>query len=134
MKHDQIIRAKRGAALMEFVMCLPVLLVITLGTLETCRMIYLRQSLKLAAYECARLAIVPGVDSQMVQDQCDVFLLGRGIRGYTFTCTPADPKDAIYGELVTTNVSMKAESNAIVGAWFYRGKTLSESVSIMAEY
>ncbi|EMI47279.1 hypothetical protein RRSWK_00285 [Rhodopirellula sp. SWK7] len=97
-------------------------------------MIYLRQSLKLAAYECARLAIVPGVDAGMLQDQCDVFLMGRKIQGYQFSCSPADPKDAQFGETITTTVSMSAESNAIVGAWFYQGKTLTESVSIMAEY
>ncbi|WP_044250445.1 TadE/TadG family type IV pilus assembly protein [Rhodopirellula sp. SWK7] len=127
-------KLRRGAALIEFVVCLPVLLAISLGTLETCRMIYLRQSLKLAAYECARLAIVPGVDAGMLQDQCDVFLMGRKIQGYQFSCSPADPKDAQFGETITTTVSMSAESNAIVGAWFYQGKTLTESVSIMAEY
>lgn len=119
---------------MEFVVCLPVLLAISFGTLDTCRMLYLRQSLKIAAYESARLAIVPGIDAAAVQDQCDVILLSRGIQGYTFTCTPNDPKAAKFGELITTTVTAEAEKNAIVGAWFYQNKVLSESVSIMAEY
>lgn len=134
MGHRQPKRLRRGGAMVEFALCLPVLLAIAFGSIETCRMIYLRQSIKLAAYECARLAIVPGIDAQTLQDQCDVFLLGRGIDGYEFNCSPADPKTAAFGETITTTVSMKAETNALVGAWFYQGRVLSESVSIMAEY
>ncbi len=96
-------------------------------------MLYLRQSLKIAAYECARLAIVPGISAEDVQDQCDVFLTGRKIKNYTLTSNPVDPTSARYGELLTMTVQVPAKENALVGSWFYANKVFSESVTIMAE-
>ena len=97
-------------------------------------MIYVRQSLKIAAYECARLAIVPGATSTNLQSQCDLILLGRNIRGYRLTCVPEDPKSLKYGDFFKTTIQIAAQDSAIVGTWFYRNKVFTESVTIMAEY
>jgi hypothetical protein len=125
---------RAGAAMIEFAICMPIFFLIVMGTIETCRMIYLRQSLKLAAYECARVGIMPGMTPAVLQDQCDVILGGRRIRNYQFSCIPANPADLKFGQLFTTTVVVSAEENALVGAWFYQAKMLSESVSIMAEH
>ena len=45
---------KRGIAAVEFAVIAPVFFLILLGTIETCTMIFLQQSLKIAAYEAAR--------------------------------------------------------------------------------
>ena len=50
---------KQGAAAVEFAIVLPVFVLILLGSIETCTMIFLQQSLEMAAYEGARVAIVP---------------------------------------------------------------------------
>ncbi|MEO1526341.1 MAG: TadE/TadG family type IV pilus assembly protein [Planctomycetota bacterium] len=125
---------RRGAALVEFALCLPLFLIIGFGTLETCRMLYLRQSLKIAAYEAARIAIVPEVDADAVEAQCDLILSGRNIADYEFSCVPADPNTAGFGEVITVTASVDAASYAIVGGWFYQGEVVTQSVSIMAEY
>lgn len=122
-----------GAAMIEFAICMPVFFILAMGTIETCRMMYLRQSLKLAAYECARVGIMPGATRDLLQDQCDVILRGRQVRNYEFSCSPADPADIQFGELFTTTITASAEANALVGAWFYQKKILSESVVIMGE-
>ena len=124
----------RGAAMVEFAVCLPVFFLIAMATIETCRMIYLRQSLKIAAYECARLAIMPGVLPVDVQDLADVILLGRRIEHYTVDLQPGDPSTAQYEELVTVTVQAPSSENALSGDWLYGDSTLSESVSIMMEY
>ena len=123
-----------GAAMIEFAICMPVFFLIAMGTIETCRMIYLRQSLKLAAYECARVGIMPGMTPDVLQAQCDVILGGRRIRNYQFSCVPPNPANLKFGDLFKTTVTVSAEENALVGAWFYQSKLLSESVSIMAEH
>ena len=97
-------------------------------------MIYLRQSLKLAAYESARVGILPEITTTSIQDQCDVILLGRNIKNYTLTCTPADPSTLEFGQLFTTTVKAPAAENALIGAWLYGSQTVSESVAIMVEY
>lgn len=125
---------RRGAAMIEFAICMPIFFLITMGTIETCHMIYLRQSLKIAAYESARLGIVPEMTRETLQDQCDVLLQRRNIRSYQFSCSPDNPAMLEYGELFTTTVQAPASANALVGSWFYQDKTFSESVSIMAEH
>ncbi|MCS7471041.1 pilus assembly protein [Stieleria sp. ICT_E10.1] len=127
-------RRRKGAAMIEFAVCLPVFLLITFATLETCRMIYLRQSLKLAAYESARLGILPDIAPASLQDQCDVILLGRGIENYTLSHTPSDLSALEFGNLLVTTVEAPAAENALIGSWLYGGQTVSESVTIMAEY
>ncbi|QEG00296.1 TadE-like protein [Stieleria maiorica] len=120
--------------MIEFAVCLPVFLLITMGTIETCRMIYLRQSLKIAAYECARLAVVPGITPADLQDQCDVILLGRNIKNYALNCTPSDPSSLDYGEMFVSTVDAPASENALLSTWIYGSASVSESVSIMIEY
>ena len=131
-KHSRKSR-RAGAAMIEFAICMPVFFLIAMGTIETCRMIYLRQSLKLAAYECARVGIMPGMTPDVLQSQCDVILGGRRIHNYQLVCTPPNPADLKFGELFKTTVNVSAQENALVGAWFYQNKILSESVTIMAE-
>lgn len=97
-------------------------------------MIYLRQSLKIAAYECARLAIVPGTTQQNLTDQCDLILLGRKINGYQFSCAPTDPAILAYGDLFKVTIQIAAKESSLVGTWFYQNKIFTESVTIMAEY
>ncbi len=125
---------RRGAAMVEFAICLPVFFLITMGTIETCRMIYLRQSLKLAAYESARVGIIPTVTIDTMKDQCILVLENRKIAGYEFSCNPPNLEDLQMGDLLTVTIAIPAEPNALVGSWFYTKKTISASVSIMAEY
>lgn len=127
-------KARRGAALVEFTVCLPLFLVIVLATVETCRMIYLQQSLKLAAYECARLGITPDATYDTLQLQCDLLLQGRGLENYTFSIDPMDPSELEYEDNLTVSVSIPASEATILGSFFYQGKTVTESVTIMAEY
>lgn len=120
--------------MIEFAICMPVFFLIATGTIETCRMIYLRQSMKLAAYECARVGIMPGVKPDVLQSQCDVILGGRSIRNYQLSCVPANPADLKFGELFKTTVTVPADDNSLIGTWFYQKLILSESVAIMAEH
>lgn len=125
---------RAGAALVELAICLPVFVLITFATIESCRMIYVRQSAKIAAYECARVGILPGVTADAMRDQCDLILDGRNIRSYVFSCDPADPSLLKYGDILTTRVQVSCKDNALIGSWFYRNKQLNETVSIMAEW
>ena len=119
--------------MVEFAVCLPVFFLIAMGTIETCRMIYLRQSMKIAAYECARLGITPEITVETIEDQCDVILLGRNINNYEMTLDPADPATLQFGELFTVTIEAPVSENALVGTWFYSDTTIAKSVSIMAE-
>lgn len=127
-------RTRRGAALVEFAICLPVFVLIVMATVETCRMIYLTQSIKIATYECARLGITPEATVDVLQTQCDLILEGRGLENYTMTIEPSDPSTLKYEDLFTVTISIPASEAALVGSFFFQDKIFTESSTIMAEY
>ena len=53
----------KGAAIMELAVCLPLLVTLTMATVEACAMIYLKQTLKIAAFEGARIGLIPSSGS-----------------------------------------------------------------------
>ncbi len=134
VKRPERHRPRRGAAMVELALCLPLFFLITMATVETCRMLYVRQSTKIAAYECARLGIIPGIEKQSLIDQCDLILQGRGIRGYQFSFSPEDLTTLHYGDLFSVTIQTAADQNDLVGGWFFQGKMFTETVTIMAEY
>ncbi len=125
---------RRAAAMVEFAVISPLFFAITLGTVEICRMIYLRQSIKITAYECGRLAITPGVTPEHLQTQADLLLSGRRLHGYSLTVDPPDPSTLQFGDLATVSVSIDIAANSLMGNWFIRDPVLTESVTLMGEY
>ena len=53
----------RGTALAEIAVCLPIIVLLAFASIEACTMIYLKQSLTIAAYEGGRTAVTPGATS-----------------------------------------------------------------------
>lgn len=125
---------RRGAALVELAVILPVLVLIFFATIEACGMINLEQSLKVAAYEATRVALVPGTTAGNVTAAGNQVLDDRRVKSGTVTVTPSDIAGAPYGAYIRVTVSAPAKGNSIVGGWFFGGKTLSSSVEMMKEY
>lgn len=125
--------ARQGAALVEFAVILPVLVLMFFGTVEACSMINLEQSLKVAAYEATRVALVPGTNSGNVSAAANQVLSDRRIAGGTVSMSPSDPSGAPTGSYISVTVSAPAAGNSLVGAWFYGGRTLSSTVQMMKE-
>lgn len=127
-------KERNGAAIVEFALFLPLFFMITMATIETCRVLYLRQSLTIAAYECARLGVIPGMTLETLEFQCDSIVNGRDIHNVKLTVEPPDLSGLHYGDPLTVTVEAKVDDNAILGTWFYRGRTLRETVVILGEY
>ncbi len=127
-------KKRSGAALIEFAFCMPLFFAITMGTIEVCRLLYLKQSIKIAAYECARLGIIPGMPPEGLQAQCDAILVPRGIKGYVFNFSPSNLGSLKYGDILTTTIEVPLDQNDLMGSWFYRQRNIVSTVAIMAEY
>ena len=125
---------RRGAAMIELALFLPLFFMITMATVETCRVLYMRQSLTIASYECARLGIVPGMNRDALDAQCNVILQGRKIKGAVMTTVPKSLDALRYGDTLAVTITVGLDDNALLGTWFYRGRTLTETTTIMAEY
>lgn len=124
---------KLGAAVIELAVCLPLLVLIAMATVEACSMIYLKQSLKVAAYEGARVGVVDSATAGNVTAQCDLILTGRDVQQFTITLNPADPAAVPPGDFFRVTCSAPCVPNSLIGGWFYQGLEFSEFVEIMAE-
>lgn len=127
-------RKRRGAALIEFAICLPPLALIVFGTIEACEMIFLKQSVTIAAYEGVRTAIVPEVESGSVGVVVQQILDDRGVQNATFTVDPADIIFALPGEYISVEVSAPVNGNSGFSTFFTSGSVVTGRIEMMKEF
>jgi len=126
-------RTARGLAATELAVCLPIVVLLVVATMEACSAVFLKQSLTVAAYEGVRTALVPGVTAGNVQATCNQILSDRKVRGASVTVKPADIASLKAGDFVDVTVSAPCVSNSVVPTAFYRGRMLSATASMMIE-
>ena len=125
--------ARRGVAATELAICMPVIVLIVIATIEACAMIFLQQSLSVAAYEGARVSLTPGVEAKNVVYQCELILDDRGVQGSTVEVTPSNIPNAKEGSWITVQTSTPFAQNSLVGGWLFGNRTLSAEVQMMKE-
>jgi Flp pilus assembly protein TadG len=127
-------RLSRGVAATELAVCLPIVVLLVVATIEACSMIFLKQSLSVAAYEGVRTAITSGATAAKVQSTCNQILSDRHVKGATVTVNPVNIGAAVPGSYVDVTVTAPCAGNSVVPLQFYRGKTLSTTASMMVEF
>ncbi len=127
-------RRRSGTAVVELAAVLPVFVLLLLGTIETCNMIFLQQSLKIAAYEGARITIVPATDQSDVDSAVSGLLAARRVNGAKVTVTPSNFQNAPYGSFIRVDVSAPCNSNTSFALRFYGSKKLTGTVEMMKEF
>ncbi|MGB7343548.1 MAG: TadE family protein [Pirellulaceae bacterium] len=125
--------SRRGVAVVELAVCLPVIVFLLLATIEACVMLQIQQNAAITAYEGARIGIMPGADASVVQLQCGMLLDDRGIENYTILTSPSDLSSMEVGDQLTVTVEIDCSANSVIGGTFIDGKTISESVVMKAE-
>lgn len=71
--------SRRGVAAVEFAIMLPVLIVLMIGTIEFCQLIYLREKALLAAHEGARVAIKRSATTALAREAVTDYLALRRV-------------------------------------------------------
>ena len=127
------LRNTRGVAAAELAVCLPIVVLLVIATIEACSAIFLKQSLTVAAYEGVRTALVEGATASNVQSACDQVLTDRKIEGAVVKVSPLDIASLKSGEYVDVTVTAPCSENSVVPANFYRGRSLSATASMMIE-
>jgi Flp pilus assembly protein TadG len=125
---------RSGIAVIELAVIIPVFMLILLGTIEACAMIFLQQSLEIASYEAARVTIVPKTGTQDVADAVDTILVPRRVHGYNVSVTPVDCQNAPYGTFIRVDVSASCQANSLFPTMFYGSQSLTGTVSMMKEF
>ncbi len=124
---------RRGVAATEFAVCLPVIVLLVLGMIECCTMIFLKQSLTVAAYEGIRTALEDRAVSTDVRRTSQQILTQRRVQGGTIAVNPANIPAVPTGQYITVTVSAPAARNSVIPGSFFRGRTLSATATMMKE-
>jgi hypothetical protein len=118
----------------ELAVCLPIVVLLVIATVEACSAVFLKQSLTVAAYEGVRTAIVPGATEKDVQAACDEVLKDRNVRRAKVTVKPSDIAALSPGDYVNVTVTAPCAANAVVPLNFYRGRRMKAKASMMIEF
>jgi len=125
---------RSGAAVVEFAVTLPVLVLILLATLEACSMIYVTQTLQIASYEATRVALVPKSTKAQVEFAATRILSDRRVKNAVIKITPLDFANAPIQSFIRIDITAPANNNAVVSPMFFKDKNLQASCSMMKEY
>ncbi|MBC7966491.1 MAG: pilus assembly protein, partial [Fuerstia sp.] len=85
---------RSAVAAVELAIVLPVLMALVVGVVESCNLIYIKQSLTISAYEGARAAIVKGMVVSDINDRSNQILADRKITNATILISPNPPSTA----------------------------------------
>jgi Flp pilus assembly protein TadG len=126
-------RKTRGVAAAELAVCLPVVVLLVVATIEACSAVFLRQSLTVAAYEGVRTALVEGATPTSITDTCNQILKDRRVQGGKVAVKPSNIAALGPGDYVDVTVTAPFDANSVVPNMFYRGRSLSANASMMIE-
>ena len=119
-------KKRRGAALVEFAIVFPLVLLIFAGMIEISRVLLLQHSADTASYEGARSAMVPGATVGEATQAARDLLLAAGLKSATVTVTPLVITEAT--PLITVRVEIPISPNAWISpSWFKESKVVSET-------
>ena len=123
-------RHRKAAAVAELAVCLPAIVLLAMGAIECCTMIFLRQSLHITAYEGVRVAIKDTTDSTQVWDRCQRIIAEREINGSSVLITPAATELVPRGTPISVQVSAPCAANNILPLQFFGGQMSATATMI----
>lgn len=124
---------RTGAAVVEFAVLLPVMILLVFGSIEMANGIFLKQAISVSAYEGARAGSRSGGTEAEVKSRISEVLTSRGIKNQTVTISPSLTGIA-RGTKVTVTVSVPpSELGTAIPLAFLKTKTFSRSVSMVRQ-
>lgn len=129
-------RSRRGVATVEFAIVLPVLIALTMGTMDVCTVYFLKESAVLAAYEGARQGVARGRNNGHVASRITNFLDQRNIQYEADVVEFSSPgfTNAETLENVTVRVTIPAQGNLLIPSGVLGDLRLTAEVTMRKEY
>jgi Flp pilus assembly protein TadG len=124
-------RNRKGAVLVEFALCAPILFFFFFTAFEFSRVNMIRQSIENAAYEGSRRGIVPGATAQVCKNAAQVVLNSISARFATVTVSP--PVIGPNTEEVTVRIDVPINENSWVAPFFFKDMIVSTSMTMQRE-
>jgi len=125
---------RAGAAVVEFAIVGPLMIMLTMGMMEVGRAVMVKQVMVNASREGARMAILPSASSQTVIAQVQSQLAASSINGTTVTLTPPSLDNAPAGTPVTVAISVNASQVSwIPNPAFTLNRTITTATTMRRE-
>jgi hypothetical protein len=124
---------RRAAAAVELAICLPLLVLLVMASIEACTMIFLDHSLTIASYEGVRAGINYDGTNADVLARCNSIINSREIKGAKIKINPSDVSQVDRGQPIAVTVSAPCNLNMIIPPWFYDGRTLQATMTMIKE-
>jgi hypothetical protein len=125
--------ARRAAAAAELAICLPLMVMLVLASIEACTMIFLDHGLTIASYEGVRVGINFDGTNGAVTARCNEIINQRSINGASISINPGNVATVPRGQPIAVTVTAPCDANAIIPPWFYGGRTLSATTTMVKE-
>jgi Flp pilus assembly protein TadG len=128
-----------GIAAVELALCLPVLVAIAFGMIETSNLVHLRTRMYSAAYESARLATrtttagSTAATSSAVTAYCAAVLQQLGVRGAQVVLQPADLSSVVPQQLVTVTITAPLNQNSLTSLVVNNSQTITAQATLVVE-
>lgn len=103
---------RQGSAVVEMAVCLPVLLLLTFGSIQTCDMLFLKHAATAAAYEGTLAVSKSDATTASVTEAALRILQSLGIQHATVSISPGiEVADMPQGTQVTVSVNVPVSAN-----------------------
>lgn len=133
LKPKRHAKQRRATATVELAICLPMLITLVFGSIETANMIHVRQSCVTAAYEAGReRAKFAGTQSGATTRAGEV-LAGRGIENYEIEFLDYNGGSLDRGDTFAVVVGVPSSERSIGPAWIYDGMTIEAGMVMVKE-
>jgi Flp pilus assembly protein TadG len=132
-KTARIKRSRSGAAVVEFAVCLPILVIVVFGSIEACNAIFLKQAATAAAYEAARVGTNSGGTQFAAQTRAEEILAARTIDGATLNFNPDDESSWERGTEIAVTVAVPTANNLGGINLFFQGQTLQSTITMVKQ-
>ena len=121
---------RAGAVVVEFAVCLPVIIVLVVGAIESTSMTFLQNSLQVIAYETVRAAVRPDATDVAAHNRADQVIRERAVQDVTVTVQPTNLDAVTAGTPVTVTVTAATQSNGVLPLQFFGGAMTAQAVMI----
>lgn len=124
-------KRSQGSVTVEVALCLPVLLAILMGSYELARANMMMHSTESAAYEGARVGIIPGATPEQVRESVASVLNSVGVNTFDVEINPEVIVNTT--QEIEVNVSVPLRANLALPTFFIQDPTFRGTCTLIRE-
>jgi Flp pilus assembly protein TadG len=112
LKRKQTSTSRRGTAMVEAAICLPVFVSVMLGLIQLINIVYFRQKISMAGFIGMQAMASPGANDESVRQRVLQVLSDRGIKGCQVAIDPPNKLEtADQGKTFTVTLTAPVQGN-----------------------